>query len=208
MNRCLRLTKWDSALVSCCLSCLQHRLCKQTARWCTRGAVHCHTQHSCTPADASLSFLSLLPPTTPTQIQSLIWRAVVEDEIFKDFQPTLMICIAAGGCANQPQDGAHVALTPNAQATTATSVSAAAAVAATGLCLHACCAAASSTSWDTKCPSRPSGCRWVLKLVRRSCTAVKPSMIVVSCGSTLVADLLLLPPRPATPLLPDPHTAV
>lgn len=31
------------------------------------------------------------------QIQSLIRYAVLDQDIFQDFQPTLIICIAAGG---------------------------------------------------------------------------------------------------------------
>jgi hypoxanthine phosphoribosyltransferase len=31
------------------------------------------------------------------QIQSLVRHAVLEQDIFQEFQPTLIICIAAGG---------------------------------------------------------------------------------------------------------------
>jgi hypothetical protein len=36
--------------------------------------------------------------TTHTQIQTIIRRAVVEQDVLAAFQPTLIICIAAGGC--------------------------------------------------------------------------------------------------------------
>jgi hypothetical protein len=31
------------------------------------------------------------------QIHTLIWEAAVKDDVFRDFQPTLIVCIAAGG---------------------------------------------------------------------------------------------------------------